>query len=271
MAFRGIFPALRDHLARGWHRELLHDRGTFQRCRLNDLLSRNRRAFNADTRGREERQFFSPATYCQFRMTLPIALRHARGDLLDVGAGDVPYREIFEPYVNVYHTVDHERRTDGIDFEADAQDMSGVVPSDRYDTVLLIEVLEHVPNPFRVVGELFRVLRQGGKVILSVPHLSRLHEEPFDFYRYTHYGLKHLFENAGFDVVELVPRGGLFCFLGHQLSTAIVCTTWHIPGLRQVVFFLNRWLVVHPCFWLDQRTDRHKRFALGYVLVARKP
>ena len=244
-------------------------------CRLrpfvSGLLARNRRAFNSETRGKEARKYFSPATLCQFEITLPIALSHARGDLLDVGAGDVPYREQFAGRVNLYHTLDHEKRTDDIDFESDAQDMSGVVPNDRYDTMLLLEVLEHVSNPFRVVSELFRGLRPGGKVILSVPHLSRLHEEPYDFYRYTHYGLRHLFEGAGFDVVELIPRGGLFCFLGHQVSTTLICSTWHLPVIKQLVFFLNRWLVVHPCFWLDRHTDSKKLFALGYVLVARKP
>ena len=59
------------------------------------LLARNRRAFNADTRGSERRKFFSAATYCQFVLTLPVARKNARGDLLDVGAGDVPYREYF--------------------------------------------------------------------------------------------------------------------------------------------------------------------------------
>jgi SAM-dependent methyltransferase len=238
---------------------------------MSGLLARNRRAFNADTRETDRRKYFSPATYCQFAITLPVAQRHACGELLDVGAGDAPYRSILGPSVCVYHTVDFEKRIDDIDFQADAQDLSSVIASDRYDTVLLLEVLEHVPNPFRVVAELFRVLRSGGKVILSVPHLSRLHEEPYDFYRYTHYGLRHLFEQAGFEILELVPRGGLFCFLGHQLSTVIVCSTWHIPGLKHVAFLLNRWLVVHPCFWLDRHTDRNKRFALGYVLVARKP
>lgn len=214
--------------------------------------------------------FFSPATYCQFQITLPTILSHAKGDLLDVGAGDVPYRALIDPHVSVYHTLDYEKRVGEIDYVSDAQDMSGVVDSNRYDTVLLLEVLEHVSNPFRVVNELFRVLRPGGKVIMSVPHLSRLHEEPYDFYRYTHYGLRHLFEGAGFEIVELIPRGGLFCFLGHQVSTTLICVTWHIPLIKNVMFFLNRWLVVRPCFWLDRHTDHHKLFALGYVLVARK-
>jgi SAM-dependent methyltransferase len=234
------------------------------------LMARNRRAFNTDTRGSDRRKFFSAATHCQFAMTLPTARAQARGDLLDVGAGDVPYREYFADVVDLYHTVDYEKRIDEIDFEADAQDMSGVIESDRYDTVLLFEVLEHVPNPFKVVGELFRVLRRNGKVVLSVPHLSRLHEEPYDFYRYTKYGLRHLFEEAGFVDVEIIPRGGFFCFLTHQVSTILICLTWHIPLIKDIVFFLNKWLVVRPAYWLDTITDRGKIFALGYILIARK-
>jgi len=237
---------------------------------MSGLLAANRRAFNADTRYSDRRKYFSPATYCQFAITLPVAAEHATGDLLDVGAGDVPYRSWFDKRVTTYHTLDFEKRVAEIDYQADAQDMSGVVASDRYDTVLLLEVLEHVPNPQRVVSEIFRVLRPGGKVILSVPHLSRLHEEPFDFYRYTRHGLKHLFDQAGFRAIEIIPRGGLFCFLGHQISTALICSTWHLPILRDLVFAFNKWLVVLPSFWLDRHTDHSKLFALGYVLVARK-
>jgi SAM-dependent methyltransferase len=235
------------------------------------LLSRNRQKFNAETRYTDKRRFFSAATYAQFEITLPIMLEHARGDLLDIGAGDIPYRPDLESRVRTYHTVDHELRVNEIDFAVDVQDMRGVIESERYDTALLIEVLEHVPNPFKAAGEVFRVLRPGGKVILSVPHLSRIHEAPYDFYRYTHYGLRHIFTECGFADIQITPRGGLSCFLGHQVSTALICLTWHVPILKQIVFTLNKWLLVWPCYWLDRHVDKQKLFAHGYVLVATKP
>ena len=233
-------------------------------------IARNRHAIEFDLRDDEKAKYFSPAVYCSYATVLPVALAHARGDLLDVGAGHVPYRRYVEEHVNVYHTLDREKRIEEIDFVSDAQDMRSVILDDRYDVVLLLEVLEHVPNPSKVVAEIYRILKPGGTLILSVPHLSRLHEEPYDFYRYTKYGLTHLLEVANFQQIEVKPCGGIFCFVGHQISTVLIGSTWHIPIVKHVVFTLNKWLVTKPSFWFDKMTDRKKLFALGYVVVATK-
>jgi SAM-dependent methyltransferase len=233
-------------------------------------MQRNRMAFNADTLGTDQRKFFSPVSYLQFSMTVPIACQNAHGDLLDVGAGDVPYRQLFDGRVTSYRALDFARHTTEIEIIADAQDMQGIVESDSCDTVLLFEVLEHVRSPDRVIREVHRVLRTGGVVIASVPHLSRLHEEPNDYYRYTRYGLQHLFEMAGFSNIQITPRGGVWSFLGHQVSTALICGTWHIPVMRTLVFWFNKWCVVYPSLWLDRLTDRRKLLALGYIVVAHK-
>lgn len=234
------------------------------------LIARNRHAIEVDLLHKQKAKYFSPAVYCGYAITLPIALARARGDLLDVGAGHVPFRAVLERHVRVYHTLDRERRVENIDFVCDAQDMSGVIPSDSYDTVLLLDVLEHVPRPRKIVCEIYRILRSGGTLILSVPHLSRLHEEPYDFYRYTNYGLNHLLEAAAFRQIVVRPCGGLYCFLGHQASTVLIGSTWHIPVINHAIFSLNKWFITKPAFWMDTITDKKKLFALGYVAVARK-
>jgi SAM-dependent methyltransferase len=235
------------------------------------LMQRNRHDFNAATLRSPRRKYFSPAIYSQFCVTIPIAQEHASGDLLDIGAGDVPYRYLFEGLVSRYHTLDLEKRAADVDYVSDASDMTSVVASGQYDTVLMLEVLEHVRSPPDVLKEVFRVLREGGTLVASVPHLSRLHEEPNDFYRFTKYGLRHLMEAAGFSHVQVTARAGIFSFLGHQVSTVLICSTWHLPVIRSLVFWFNRWFVVVPCIWLDRLTDRSKLFALGYVVVAHKP
>lgn len=241
-----------------------------RQTRKRGRIARNRQAIEFDLRYEQNARYFSPAVYCGYATILPIAMAHAHGDLLDVGAGHVPYRRYLEKRVNVYHTLDREKRVEEIDFVCDAQDMRSVILSDRYDMVLLLEVLEHVPDPSNVVSEVYRILKPGGTLILSVPHLSRLHEEPHDFYRYTKYGLTHLLEVANFRQIVVKPCGGIFCFVGHQISTILIGSTWHIPVVKHVVFSLNKWLVTKPAFWLDRITDRKKLFALGYVVIATK-
>jgi 2-polyprenyl-3-methyl-5-hydroxy-6-metoxy-1,4-benzoquinol methylase len=125
-------------------------------------IARNRHAIELDLRHEQKARYFSSAAYCGYAITLPIALAHARGDLLDVGAGHVPFRRHLEKHVNVYHTLDREKRVEDIDFVGDAQDMSGVISSGRYDTVLLFDVLEHVPDPSKVASEIYRILKPGG-------------------------------------------------------------------------------------------------------------
>jgi len=234
------------------------------------VMARNRRAFNADTVHTDKRKYFSPSSYLEFTVTLPAALAHARGRLLDIGAGDIPYRSFFDGKVEAYLTLDHEERTTGIDFVADAQSLKGVIEPDSFDTVLMFHVLEHVPNPFRVADEIYRILRKDGALILSAPHFTRLHEQPYDFLRFTEFGLRHIFESAGFRDIQVIPRGGFMSFLGHQASTFLICLTWHIPVVRTLAFLINKWLVVKPAVWLDSVTDKQKLFALSYVVVAKK-
>jgi SAM-dependent methyltransferase len=125
-------------------------------------IARNRHAIELDLRYEQKARYFSPAVYCGYAINLPIALAHARDDLLDVGAGHIPFRRYLEERVNVYHTLDREKRVEDIDFVSDAQDMRSVISSDRYDTVLLLDVLEHVPDPSKVVSEIYRILRPWG-------------------------------------------------------------------------------------------------------------
>jgi len=236
---------------------------------LEPYLRRNREALNRDTVGRARRRYLSPATYVADRVLAPVIRNYARGALIDVGCGDMPYRGLASAQVERYDSLDVECRVSGVTYLGDAQDMR-MIDNDTYDTALCLSVLEHLPDPHRAVREMHRVLKEDGLLIVSVPHLSRLHEEPHDYYRFTRHGLREMVEKAGFTVVELVASGGLFAFLGHQFSTVWLCSVWGIPVVREIAFLLNKILCVWPAYFLDRMTDRGKIFALGYVCVARK-
>jgi hypothetical protein len=112
------------------------------------------------------------------------------------------------------------------------------------------------------------VLRPGGSLVITVPFMARLHEEPHDYFRYTRHGLRLLLLEAGFEVDDVVETGSLFSFLGHQVSVVVLGLTWHRPALRRLALLLNEVVVVRPAAALDRLTRMAKLLPLGYVAVA---
>ena len=87
-----------------------------------------------------------------------------------------------------------------------------IISDGSYDSAICLEVLEYVQNPLRVIAGVYRILKKDITLVISVPHFSRLHEEPYDSFRCTKYGLQFLLEDAGFKVLNITPRGGIFSF-----------------------------------------------------------
>ncbi|MGI8412585.1 MAG: methyltransferase domain-containing protein [Solirubrobacteraceae bacterium] len=130
--------------------------------------------------------------------------------VVDIGAGDAPYRELFGHCK--YLTVDwgesvHELASE-VDLIAAADDLPF---EDAFaDAVLLTQVLEHVPDPAAVLGEVARALRPGGGAFLTVPFVWELHELPFDYWRFTPPSLERLLVGAGFVDVNIEARNDCF-------------------------------------------------------------
>lgn len=237
--------------------------------RLKERLRTNRRRIDAEL-APSARHNLTPGFYAQHVIITPLLRRYARGDVIDLGCGTMPFREIIADQVCTYDSLDREARVEGVTYLGDIEDMA-MVPSARYDAALCLEVLEHLPHPDRALHEMARILRPGGWLVLSVPHLSRLHEEPHDYYRFTTHALRMLLQEAGLEVETIIHKGGALSFLGHQVSTLLVASLWHVPVVRQVAWFVNKWLITRPCYYLDRLIDRSGTLALGYIAVARKP
>ena len=148
--------------------------------------------------------------------------------LIDVGAGNSPYRELFDHLQ--YESTDWEHSVHpgarAVDHVGPAHDLP--VPDSSYDAVLCTQVLEHVPNPDAVVAEFYRILRPGGRLYLTVPLAWELHEMPFDFYRYTASGLFRILTDAGFVRPDITPRNDCFRTLA-QLLTNVGSTMGSYP------------------------------------------
>ena len=137
--------------------------------------------------------------------------------VLDAGAGECPYRSFFDHVT--YEATDLclvPKAYAQLTFICDL----AKIPArpDSYDLVLCSQTLEHVPDPKLLLAELHRVLKPGGKLWLSVPLFYEEHEIPYDYYRYTRYGISHLLEQEGFRIESITWLEGYFGTLAYQLK-----------------------------------------------------
>lgn len=193
---------------------------------------------------------------------------HLHGRLLDAGAGKLPHRPLVNELTSEYVSLDFKLTHPELDVVADVQSMP--MSDNSFDSAICIEVLEHVPNPEKALRELLRVLKPGGKLVFSVPHFLYLHNEPYDFYRYTKYGLQELAQRVGFRVVMIKPSGGLLCFLQGVAATAAVGLTYGVPIIWPVVLWVNR-TTAGAAIWLDKHLDKRHLMPLHYFGVMQKP
>jgi SAM-dependent methyltransferase len=139
--------------------------------------------------------------------------------VLDAGAGEQPYRDLFSHCQ--YEAADFEQVDKPYAISTYKCDLEAIPVEDaRFDHVVCNQVLEHVPRPLEYLKEVNRVLKPGGTVIFTMPLFYEEHEQPFDFYRFTQFGLKYLFKEAGFNILELKWMEGYFGTLAHQLQVA---------------------------------------------------
>jgi SAM-dependent methyltransferase len=128
---------------------------------------------------------------------------------LDVGCGERPYSSLFSAASYIGLDVEASGRPGAMkrqDVTYDGERLP--VRSGSVDGVLCTQVLEHVGRPESFVSELARVLRPGGRMVLSVPLFWQEHEAPYDFFRYTSYGVRALLDRHGFEVIEIKKSSG---------------------------------------------------------------
>ncbi|MCK9201484.1 MAG: class I SAM-dependent methyltransferase [Gallionella sp.] len=127
---------------------------------------------------------------------------HMSGRLLDVGCGRKPYRDMFpaDEYVGLEIDTPENRAGKQADFFYDGDSF----PFDGrcFDGVVCNQVLEHVFTPDQFLGEINRVLKPDGLLLLTVPFVWDEHEQPWDYARYSSFGLKSLLEKNGFEILE---------------------------------------------------------------------
>jgi len=141
---------------------------------------------------------------------LALVKREAIGQVLDVGCGRKLQTDNFSRPVE-YIGLDYDWGDDGLyDYSPNVLADAHALPfiSGSMDSILLLEVLEHLKNPEVAIKEAFRVLKPEGILLVSVPFLYPLHDEPHDYRRWTRYGLELLVRQAGGRVERNLLGGG---------------------------------------------------------------
>jgi SAM-dependent methyltransferase len=199
----------------------------------------------------------------------------AGGVVLDAGAGPMVHRDAFNHCryeacdVGGYGAVEglYSKDTTQPFFESDL--LSIPRPDGHYDGIISTSVLEHVPDPRKVVAEMARVLSPTGVLLLSTSGLYGLHMEPWHFYNTTPYSLLQLTHDAGLRVLYLAPRGGWFNMVGGTLGKVVDINlkrarkTW----LRPLLSPITHVTVPMLCAALD-RFDKLKQFSVGWDVIA---
>jgi SAM-dependent methyltransferase len=136
------------------------------------------------------------------------SMRSLTGNVLDVGCGQSPYKHLLDPGTTKYFGIDIAAAYKFDYCNPDITPFHGeVIPfeSEMFSGLVCTEVLEHVQNYQKLIEEMYRVMRKGGKGIITIPWSARYHYIPYDFFRYTPATLKTMF--ASFSVVRIKPRG----------------------------------------------------------------
>ena len=186
--------------------------------------------------------------------------------VLDAGAGEGQYRAHFsrQRYTGLDLGIgDRDWNYRGLDVIGDLAALP--LRGESFDACLNVVTLEHVRDPARVLGELGRTLKPGGRMLLIVPHEWEEHQQPHDYYRYTRYGARHLLEQAGFEAIAITPVGGYFRLLARRLLNGLQ----FFPGVLVLpaALFLVPPALVLPVF---EGLDRQRNFTLGYICSARR-
>ncbi|MFK8162627.1 MAG: class I SAM-dependent methyltransferase [Lewinella sp.] len=199
---------------------------------------------------------------------------HLKGTLYDFGCGEKPYRPYIEQFVDEYIGIDwsntaHNSKADIIaDLNKPLSVADGVA-----DSAISISVMEHLSEPSVFLSEAYRLLRPNGTFVMQVPFQWHIHEAPYDFYRYTPYGLKHLFQKAGFQEVEIVPCGGFFSTMALKLnyfSLRFIKGPQLLKSLVKLLLFPFWYLTQLSAILLDVLDRNQTKETIGYWVVARK-
>lgn len=194
------------------------------------------------------------------------------GDILDFGCGSKPYESLFSEatsYLGVdVEVTGHNHRDSRVDVFYDGK----VLPfaDAQFDAVVSFEVFEHVFNLPEVLREINRVTKSGGLLLISVPFAWNEHETPYDFARYTSFGISHILRSADYEIVE-IRKTTTYLLTVFQM---FIVYLMQIGPRSRVLRYLRQICILFPCtliaYVVDALLPKRYEYYCNIVLLARK-
>lgn len=184
--------------------------------------------------------------------------------VLDIGAGELPYKGYFNKCR--YFSQDVFNYNGAIDYVSDAKKIP--VKDKSFDYIICTQVLEHINEPHLVIKEMYRVLKKGGKVFLTTHGNFEEHSAPYDFFRYTRYGLAYLAKSNGFRVQKIRPQGGRFIAVSKYIQTLFP----HIMKNKFLIYVYYFFAIIpiffiHFIFFYLDKLDKEKSLTLNFECI----
>lgn len=231
--------------------------------------------------------------FIMFRYTreaVRLALRYAKGNLIDIGCGNMPYRSLIEPKVKKYIGLDHPsisklyKPKNRPEIYADITKKLPI-KNNSFDIALMLQVMEYLQNPEKAIINIKNILKPGGFLIISSPFLYPLHDIPFDRTRLTETYLKNMIEESGLKIIKIEAQGNFIAFWLQSLEVFLFKRIFNIFKQKKnlvsiiqlillaivspiIIIFGNLvYLVSINC---ERKQKYPNYFPLNYLVVAKK-
>lgn len=191
---------------------------------------------------------------------------------LDLGCGSGRYRPLFPNAIGL-----DWNDGDKVHVLGNAQHLP--FADESFDRILCTEVLEHTRAPWEVTGEMYRVLKPGGRAVVTMPYMFPVHDQ-FDFIRYTMRGYHELFTDKGFGIVEYLPLATDFDLIAVLLQRLALQYDFRGPdkliklSLHALAKMIRGWpnrLIAKRYLLRDEPSTDGSIMNAGHFIVVEKP
>jgi len=206
--------------------------------------------------------------------------------IIDVGAGETKYRKFctdlqytsqdFGQYTGTGNDEGFQKQTwdnTKLDIISDITDIP--VPNDSFDTAMCIEVFEHIPEPINALHEISRILKPGGKLILTLPFCSQTHFAPYFFYTgFSKYWLEKYLTLSNFIDIQITPNGNWFDYIAQDLRRIHRIRDKYVREEGRWSFIIGKIVSLPVLLYMQYLNNRQNRseelLCYGYNVTATK-